>query len=79
MLSPHRDSPGKRRPAIAFFGGIRKRRHLLWRGRVFAVRVIGGFHLDPAQSNDFGPTDNPDVLPADGSVKPAAQIPFSRP
>jgi hypothetical protein len=40
------------------------------------LRVIGGFHVDPAQSNDFGPTDNPDVLSAGGSVKPAAQILF---
>src|SRR5271157_192010 len=61
-------------PAIAFIGGVGKRRNLLWRCRVFALRVIGGFHLDPAQSNDFGPTDDPDVLPAGGSVQPAAQI-----
>src|SRR5208337_1016874 len=61
-------------PAIAFVGGRRKRRNLLWRRRVFALRVVGGFHVDPAQSNDFGPTDNPDVLSAGGSLKPAAQI-----
>jgi hypothetical protein len=63
-------------PAIAFISGRRKRRNLLWRRRVFALRVIGGFHVDPAQSNDFGPTDNPDVLSAGGRVKPAAQILF---
>src|SRR5208282_6515312 len=60
--------PGPLEPAIAFFGRVRKRRNLLGRRRVFALRVIGGFHLDPAQSNDFGPTDYPDVLPAGGSV-----------
>src|SRR5208337_2283621 len=50
-------------PAIAFIGGRRKRRNLLRRRPVFALRVIGGFHVDPAQSNDFSSTDYPDVLP----------------
>lgn len=54
--------PRPLQPAIAFIGGRRKRRNLLWRRRIFALCVIGGFHLDPAQSNDFGPTDNPDLL-----------------
>jgi len=52
----------------------RKCRNLLWSRRIFTLRVIRRFNLDPAQSNDFGSPDNPHVLPTGGSVKPAAQI-----
>ena len=61
-------------PAIPLFGGLLKRSNLLLGRPVFALRVICGFYLDLAQSNDVAATDNPDVLPSGGSIEPAAQI-----
>src|SRR5438270_13373874 len=54
--------------------GTLKSGDLFWRGAVFALGIVSGFHSDRAKGDDIGTSDNADVLAPSGRVEPAAQI-----
>ena len=60
--------------AIPLISDLIQLSDLFRRRSIFALSVIGRFHLHLAQSDDVGAADNPDILTSGGSGEPPAQI-----
>jgi hypothetical protein len=60
--------------AVSFVVAFSSAANLLPGCRVLALRVIGGFHLNLAQSDDVRPTDNPKIFALSRSSEPTAKF-----
>lgn len=60
--------------AIALLRGLLKGGHLLGRGAVLSLCVIGRFNIDLAERHDVGPANDADILSPRRGCEPAAKV-----